>query len=65
MDELSTLIKEAIDRRSENVRRRKRRDLLRLALVRIFKLMAENGIFAQRSVAFNTHTDCDIFIIKC
>ena len=48
VDELTALMKEAIDRRSENVRRRRRRDLLRLALIRIFQLMAQSGIFAQR-----------------
>jgi hypothetical protein len=40
-EELLPIIKEAIDRKQENVRRRKRRDILRLALVRVFRAMAE------------------------
>ena len=50
MDEVLPLIKEAIDRKQENLRRRKKRDILRLSVVKIFRTMAENGIFAQRSV---------------
>lgn len=42
MEELLPHVREAIDRKQENVRRRKRRDALRLQLVRVFELIAEN-----------------------
>ena len=48
IEELQPLIKEAIDRRQENLRRRRKRDVCRLAIVKIFETMAQNGIFAQR-----------------
>jgi len=41
------LMKEAIDRKTENPRRKKRRDVLRLSLLRIFLYMANNGIFTR------------------
>jgi hypothetical protein len=50
VDEVIPLIKEAIEKRKGNKERIKRRDVLRLALARIFHYMAENGIFALRSV---------------
>ena len=50
MDEIVPLMKEAIDRKAENPRRKKRRDVLRLSLLRIFLYMANNGIFARWSV---------------
>ncbi len=48
VEELSPIIKEAIDRKQENVRRRRRRDTLRNALIRIFRSMAQQAIFAHR-----------------
>lgn len=48
VEELLPIIKEAIDRKQENVRRRKRRDVLRLALIKVFRAMAEHGIFNDR-----------------
>lgn len=45
MDELVVYIREAVDRKQENMRRRRRRDALRLQLVRVLKKIAENGTF--------------------
>lgn len=45
MEELVVYIREAVDRKQENMRRRRRRDALRLQLVRVLKLIAENGTF--------------------
>lgn len=48
MEELVTSIREAVDRKQENVRRRKRKDALRLHLVRVFELIAQYGTFGIR-----------------
>jgi hypothetical protein len=40
-----TYIREAVDRKQENMRRRRRRDALRLQLVKVLKLIAENQTF--------------------
>jgi len=48
MEEVIPLIKEAIDRRTENPRRKKKRDTMRVALLRIFNYMAINNVFAHR-----------------
>ncbi|XP_058065820.1 protein furry [Anopheles bellator] len=45
MEELVAYIREAIDRKQENMRRRRRRDALRLQLVRVLEKIAENGTF--------------------
>ena len=45
MEELVVYIKEAVDRKQENVRRRRRRDALRLQLVKVLELIAEYGTF--------------------
>lgn len=45
MDVLGAYIREAIDRKQENMRRRRRRDTLRLHLVQVFMKIAENGTF--------------------
>lgn len=47
LDELVPLIREAIDRKLDT-RKKKRRDVIRLSLIHIFRLMAENAIFAQK-----------------
>lgn len=47
MDELSVYIREAVDRKQENVRRRRRRDALRLQLIKAFELIAEYGTFGS------------------
>ncbi|XP_011494859.1 PREDICTED: protein furry [Ceratosolen solmsi marchali] len=45
MEELVPYIREAVDRKQENMRRRRRRDALRLQLVRLLELIAEYGTF--------------------
>ncbi|XP_075228459.1 microtubule binding protein furry isoform X2 [Lycorma delicatula] len=45
MEELVVYIREAVDRKQENMRRRRRRDALRLQLVRVFELIAGYGTF--------------------
>uniref|UniRef100_A0A1B0EV26 Cell morphogenesis protein N-terminal domain-containing protein n=1 Tax=Lutzomyia longipalpis TaxID=7200 RepID=A0A1B0EV26_LUTLO len=45
MDELVIYIREAIDRKQENMRRRRRRDALRLQLVRVLEKIADNGTY--------------------
>ena len=41
--QLVNSIREAIDRKQENMRRRRRRDALRLQLVRVFDMAARQG----------------------
>lgn len=48
MDELVIYIREAVDRKQENMRRRRRRDALRLQLVKVLEKIAENRTFAVR-----------------
>lgn len=50
MDELVVYIREAVDRKQENVRRRRRRDALRLQLVKVLENMAANCTFGIRWV---------------
>lgn len=50
MDELVIYIREAVDRKQENMRRRRRRDALRLQLVKVLQNIAENGTFGVRYV---------------
>ncbi|XP_068599918.1 protein furry homolog-like [Brachionichthys hirsutus] len=47
IEELNPIIKEALERRPENVKRRRRRDILRVQLVRIFELLADAGVISQ------------------
>ncbi|CAB0011745.1 unnamed protein product, partial [Nesidiocoris tenuis] len=47
MEELVGYIREAVDRKQENMRRRRRRDALRLQLVRTFELIAQSGTFGN------------------
>uniref|UniRef100_A0A671LQK6 Protein furry homolog-like n=1 Tax=Sinocyclocheilus anshuiensis TaxID=1608454 RepID=A0A671LQK6_9TELE len=47
LEELNTIIKEALERRPENMKRRRRRDILRVQLVRIFELLADSGVISQ------------------
>ena len=47
-EELIPTIKDVIDRRQENVRRRKKKDSLRLNVCRLFHLLASNKIFSHR-----------------
>lgn len=48
MDELVVYIREAVDRKQENMRRRRRRDALRLQLVKVLENMAANHTFGIR-----------------
>jgi hypothetical protein len=54
MSELVNYIREAIDRKQENMRRRRRRDALRLALVRVFEIMAEETTFMRTAAVIDT-----------
>ncbi|XP_077396722.1 protein furry homolog isoform X3 [Festucalex cinctus] len=47
VEELHPLMKEALERRPENKKRRDRRDLLRLQLLRIFELLADAGVISD------------------
>ncbi|XP_041918938.1 protein furry homolog [Alosa sapidissima] len=49
IEELHPLMKEALERRPENKKRRERRDLLRLQLLRIFELLADSGVISDSS----------------
>ncbi|XP_037830132.1 protein furry homolog-like isoform X4 [Kryptolebias marmoratus] len=49
MEELNPIIKEALERRPENMKRRRRRDILRVQLVRIFELLADAGVISQKA----------------
>ena len=50
-------IREAIDRRQENRNRRRRRDTLRLQLVRVFELIARRGTFSRSSGVIDENTE--------
>ncbi|XP_053095518.1 protein furry homolog isoform X3 [Pangasianodon hypophthalmus] len=47
IEELHPLMKEALEKRPENKKRRERRDLLRLQLLRIFELLADSGVISD------------------
>ncbi|XP_045074161.1 protein furry homolog [Coregonus clupeaformis] len=47
LEELHPLMKETLERRPENKKRRERRDLLRLQLLRIFELLADSGVISD------------------
>ncbi|XP_024114738.1 protein furry homolog-like isoform X7 [Oryzias melastigma] len=47
IEELNPIIKEALERRPENMKRRRRRDILRVQLVRIFELLADAGVISH------------------
>ncbi|XP_059157209.1 protein furry homolog isoform X2 [Physella acuta] len=46
-EELLPFLKEAIDKKQDSLRRRRKRDILRVQLAHIFELMAENKAFSQ------------------
>lgn len=48
MEELLPLIREAIDKKQENMRRRRRRDALRLHLNKLLLIIAQRKTFANR-----------------
>jgi hypothetical protein len=43
MDELIVYMREACERKAENVRRRRRRDMLRLQLLRLLEVIVARG----------------------
>ncbi|XP_033646304.1 protein furry homolog-like isoform X1 [Asterias rubens] len=47
LDELQIFIKDAVERKQENMRRKRRRDFLRVHLIRVFELLAEHGVFKE------------------
>uniref|UniRef100_A0A8C1WE90 Furry homolog, like n=1 Tax=Cyprinus carpio TaxID=7962 RepID=A0A8C1WE90_CYPCA len=51
LEELNPIIKEALERRPENMKRRRRRDILRVQLARIFELLADSGVISQASAS--------------
>jgi len=68
MEELVIYIREAVDRKQENMRRRRRRDALRLQLVRVFELVAEYGTFGIRyrlRTLFNCRPPIYCMILSC
>jgi hypothetical protein len=72
MEELVPYIREAVDKKQENMRRRRRRDALRLQLVRVLKLIAEHGTFGESSSVLERDTlhptfvgEFSIFQISC
>ncbi|XP_057665202.1 protein furry isoform X1 [Diorhabda carinulata] len=48
-EELTVYIRESIDKKQENVRRRRRRDALRLQLMRLLEYIGDNGTFGISS----------------
>lgn len=64
MEELVPYIREAVDKKQENMRRRRRRDALRLQLVRVLKLIAENGTFGESTSVLERDTLHPTFVGK-
>ncbi|XP_969290.2 protein furry [Tribolium castaneum] len=56
MEELIIYLREAIDKKQENVRRRRRRDALRLHLMRTLEYIAESGTFNSSSCILEKDT---------
>lgn len=56
MEELVIYLREATDKKQENVRRRRRRDALRLHLMRTLEYIAENGTFNISSCILDKDT---------
>lgn len=56
MEELIIYLREAIDKKQENVRRRRRRDALRLHLMRTLEYIAENCTFNNSSFTVDKDT---------
>lgn len=56
LDELGVYIREAIDKKQENVRRRRRRDALRLQLMRMLEYIADNNTFGISSCVLDKDT---------
>uniref|UniRef100_A0A671YAB3 Furry homolog, like n=1 Tax=Sparus aurata TaxID=8175 RepID=A0A671YAB3_SPAAU len=56
IEELNPIIKEALERRPENMKRRRRRDILRVQLVRIFELLADAGVITSGGLDGESHS---------
>uniref|UniRef100_A0A8C5NAA8 Furry homolog, like n=1 Tax=Gouania willdenowi TaxID=441366 RepID=A0A8C5NAA8_GOUWI len=56
IEELNSIIKEALERRPENMKRRRRRDILRVQLVRIFELLADAGVITSGGLDAESHS---------
>lgn len=56
LEELAPYIREAIDRRQENMRRKKRRDLLRSQIGHLFELMAARKTFGSNPAVLDKDT---------
>ena len=56
MEELLPYIRESIDRKQENMRRRRRRDALRLQLVKLFEMVAEEKTFSLSDSVLDNDT---------
>ncbi|XP_017780111.1 PREDICTED: protein furry isoform X2 [Nicrophorus vespilloides] len=56
MEELVVYIREAVDRKQENVRRRRRRDALRIQLIKVLELIAQYGTFSVSSFVLDRNT---------
>lgn len=56
LEELVVSIRESIDKKQENVRRRRRRDALRLQLMKVFEHIAENRTFSTSSCILDKDT---------
>ncbi|XP_060535962.1 protein furry [Cylas formicarius] len=56
LDELTVYVREAVDKKQENVRRRRRRDALRLQIVRLLEYVAENETFGASACAVDKDT---------
>ena len=48
MEELVPVVKEAVERKTENIKRRRKKDVWRVQLAHVFELLAEHKTFAQR-----------------
>ncbi|XP_050300806.1 protein furry isoform X2 [Anthonomus grandis grandis] len=53
LEELTPYIRDAIDKKQENVRRRRRRDALRLQIMRLLEYIAENETFGVSSCSID------------
>ena len=58
MQELIPMIKEAIDKKTENMRRRRRRDALRLQLVKLLEIIAEEETFSRAAQVTDINSGC-------
>ena len=58
MAELMGFVREAIDKKAENARRRRRRDALRSTLVRVLEHMAEEKTFSRASLVTDPDLGC-------